>query len=244
MTPTSISVQSASDSHINLYLAVIDKVYLDPCHTEEGPTIIGRTVAALVAAFSYMPGFDVADMTDATVGGAPGKAFKFSNSIDVATFKCSAENLPIGTHQKDGRDVDVTMFGHESDRFWVLDAGGTTVFAAITDNPQFVQAAEPVLEAISFEHGSPTPAPAASGPAGDLDATFVSARYGYSVDYSSAWTASQAAADPVTIDDPCSDPCAGDPFDGLDCGPYPPGCGDPGLTFGFFWESPPVRLPA
>ena len=145
--PASAS-QSASDSHDRpLPRRHRQGLSQIPCHTEDGPTIIGsRPLQALVSAFSYMPGFDVADVTDGDeLAGHRARPSQFSNSIDVAKFKCSAENLPIGTYQKDGQDVDVTMFGDESDRFWVLDAGGTTVFTAITDNPQFVQAAEPVV---------------------------------------------------------------------------------------------------
>jgi hypothetical protein len=153
-TFNSIALANATDGTQNIYVVVVDKVYLDPCHTDDGPTDIGPGVNDLVAAFSSMPDFDVGNLRDATVGGAPGKAFRFSNAIDVAAAGCSGDVLPFGTYDNDGEDIDIAMFGNESDRFWVVNAAGTRVLIAITKVPSIVQATQEVLDSISFDSGS------------------------------------------------------------------------------------------
>jgi hypothetical protein len=152
-SPNSIVLERASDGAMNVYLAVLDKVYPDPCHTEDGPTAIGPDVDDLVAAFSAMPGFEVTDVRDATVGGANGTSFQIRNSIDVVQAGCSEDMLPLGTYERDGSDLELSMFGGESDRFWVLDAGGTRLLMAVTDVA--IAATLPVRDSISFA-GAPT----------------------------------------------------------------------------------------
>jgi len=150
LTPNSVALASRSDGSVNIYMAVIDKVYPDPCHTAGGPSAIGGGVDDLVTALSSMPGFDLADLADATVGGASGKSFTISNSIDVAAASCSGDTLLLGTFQKDGVGTDLPMFGGESDRFWVVDANGTRVLVAITDVTRIVQGTQPVFDSIAF----------------------------------------------------------------------------------------------
>jgi hypothetical protein len=150
----SIALESRSEGSINVALIVMDKVYPDPCHTATGKRVTAPGVDALVNAFSSMPDFDVTDISDATVGGANGKSFTISNSIDVAADKCSEDMLFLGTYDKDGKDVDVTMFGGETDLFWVVNANGTRVLIAITNTPRIVQEAQPVLDSVSFGDGS------------------------------------------------------------------------------------------
>ena len=151
LTPNSFSIAKSADDSFNIYLAVIDKIYRDPCHTADGPSVIGSGVDDLVAAFSAMPGFEVADLKDATVGGAAGRVFLFSNSINVAAANCSGTMLPFGTRAEDGRDVDVAIFGGETDRFWVVQAGPTRVLITVTDNR--VKAMQPLLDSLSFGEG-------------------------------------------------------------------------------------------
>ena len=134
LTPNSIGLGVKANGSINVFMSVMGKVYSDPCHTKAGPTAVGTGVAALVGALSSMSGFQVTEVSSATVGGATGKGFKITNSIDVAASKCSGTMLPIGTYDKSGADVDVSMFGGETDRFWVVDAGGVRVLIAVTDN--------------------------------------------------------------------------------------------------------------
>ena len=129
----SISIERRTDGSINLYLAIMNKVYPDPCQPAGGPDVIGPAVGDLVTSLSSMPGFEVSDVRDVTVGGADGMSFQITNSIDVIEADCSGEMLPIGTYDRDGEDVDIAMFGGETDRFWVLDAGDTRVFMAVTD---------------------------------------------------------------------------------------------------------------
>lgn len=147
-THNSIAFASGSTASANVYLAVLEKVYSDPCQAAGGPAVIGPSVDALVAALSSMRGFEVTDVRDTTVGGATGKELKITNSIDVLEAKCSGEMLPIGTYDKNGEDVDIAMFGGESDVFWVLDASGTRIFMAVTE--AFVRATQPVRDSLSF----------------------------------------------------------------------------------------------
>lgn len=149
VTTTSFAIERLSDASINLFMAVADKVYPDPCHTDGGPTTLEPGTDALVSALSSMPNFEVTDVADASIGGADGKTFKFSNAIDVGAANCSGEMLPFATHDEDGEDVDIAIFGGETDQFWVLDADGTTLLLAITDNR--VATLQPLLDSIAFD---------------------------------------------------------------------------------------------
>lgn len=147
-TPNSIGLARKADASVNVYMAVMGKVYSDPCHATAGPKAVGTGVDALVAALSSMTGFVVTNVGAATVGGAEGVGFTITNSIDVATAKCSGNMLPIGTYENNGGDVDIPMFGGERDQFWVLDAGGVRVFMAVTDSQ--VGATKAVRDGMSF----------------------------------------------------------------------------------------------
>jgi hypothetical protein len=153
----SITIERRSDGTINVALIVMNKVYGHPCHPDRpstGPRAIGPGVEALVAAFSSMPGFEISDVSDATVGGASGKSFQLGNEIDVPLSECLDDRLVIGTYDREGEDVDIAMFGGESDLFWVVDSAGTRVLIAITNIPSIVEATRPVLESLSFGFGS------------------------------------------------------------------------------------------
>jgi hypothetical protein len=149
-----LGFQRLGGGNVNLALIVLDQVYPDPCRTTDGPSPVAPGVDALVAAFSTMPGFSVTDRREATVGGAAGTAFTISNSIDPAGAGCSQGKLLLGTYDRDGTDIDVEMFGGEQDRFWVVDAGGVRVLLAITDTPDIVAGAQPVLDSLAFDGGS------------------------------------------------------------------------------------------
>jgi hypothetical protein len=149
-TRNGLSVANQTDGSTNVALMALDKVYSDPCHTGPGPRAIGSGVDALVAAFSSMPGFKVTDIRDVVVGTATGKLFTISNTVDVAKSHCSDTQLVLGTYVKDGTDFDVKMFGGESDRFWVLDAGGTRILVAVTNTPDIVRGAQPVVDSLVF----------------------------------------------------------------------------------------------
>ena len=108
-----------------LTLVVVPQIYPDPCHTESDPTTIGPSVDDLVSALSSMTGFSVTGIEDATVGGATGKSFTLSNSIDLVANQCtSSEVLWIG---RDGDDVPVLEGAPASEALWAVDASGTTV---------------------------------------------------------------------------------------------------------------------
>jgi hypothetical protein len=147
-TRNSIGIERRSDSKIGIVLLRMDKVYPDPCHTEGGSTVVGTGVDALVTALSSLPRFAVTDVRDATVDGASGKEFKFTNSIPTRNSTCSGDMLPIGTYEENGADVDIPMFGMETDRFWVLDVGGTRVLMAVTEN--FFEATQQVRDGLAF----------------------------------------------------------------------------------------------
>jgi hypothetical protein len=111
-----------------LTLVVMNKVYRDPCHTEKAPTAIGPGVDDLVGALLAMKGFQTSDIKDVTVGGAAGKSFTLSNSIDLRAAHCSRSDvLVIGTNDNNGVDVPVLETADGADALWVVDASGTTV---------------------------------------------------------------------------------------------------------------------
>jgi hypothetical protein len=148
LTANSVGVSKVADGSVNMFMAVVDKTYSDPCHTDSGPSPVQPGVEPLLAALSAMPGFNVADVTNVTVGGAQGKHFVITNSIDVGAAGCSGEQVLIGTYDKAGTSADISMFGGETDEFWILDAGGTTVLIAVTDNK--VATLQPLLDSLTF----------------------------------------------------------------------------------------------
>ena len=154
LTPTNVSLAPVDNGNVNIGLIVLNKVYWDPCHPDAGPDAFGSSVDELVGALSAITDFEVANLNDATVGGASGKAFDFNNSIDVAASGCSSNPLPFATRQEDGKDVDIEIFSGESDRFWALDASGTTVLIAITNTPQIVAGTQSVFDSLTFGDGS------------------------------------------------------------------------------------------
>ena len=93
-------------------------------------------------------------MSNGAIGGAPGKTFTISNSIDVAKANCSGGKLVIGTYEKDAQELPVEMFGGETDQFWVINAGGTVVLIAVNDNAESRQDVLPVVHGISFDGAS------------------------------------------------------------------------------------------
>ncbi len=146
----SINFARTSDRTVNVYVAIMGKVYPNPCHPERGLDAAGSDVDDLVTALSSMDGFVVTDVSDATVGGASGKTFTVTNEIDAAS-NCSGGMLPIGTYLTNGEDVDIAMFPGETDQFWVLAAGGTRVFMAVTDKA--VEATREVRDSLVFHDG-------------------------------------------------------------------------------------------
>jgi len=152
LTPNSLSLANATDATVNIFFAVVDKVYTDPCHRETGPTAIGPAVDSLVDAFSSMPGFEVTDVKFVLVGGAAARSFTISNSINAAAANCSGDALALGTTNEDGDDVDITMFGGESDVFRVVNAGGTRVLVAVTNTPQIVEEVQPLVDRLLFDN--------------------------------------------------------------------------------------------
>jgi hypothetical protein len=124
-------------------LVKVAAVYPDPCHTEGGPTPVGPSVDDLVAAFSSMAGFELTDMKDAVVGGATGKAFTLTNSINPSADGCSSPDVVwIG---RDASGDDILEGAPAADPVWVLDVAGTTILMG---------APQEVVDTISFEAGS------------------------------------------------------------------------------------------
>ena len=152
LTLTSVGIADASDGTMNIFMAVVNKVYPDPCHTKgtaNQPVRVSPGVDGLVNALSSVAGFQVTGLTDTALGGVRGNAFRFGNDIDVVEERCTGDMLPFVTHVgEDGQDVDVAMFGGESDQFWVLLAGDVRVLIAVTDSK--VSAVQPVLDSVTF----------------------------------------------------------------------------------------------
>lgn len=108
-----------------LAFVVMDSVYPDPCHSDGNPTPVGAGVGALVDALSSMKGFRLDGLADATVGGAPGKSFTLTNSIDLEADNCTNQDVVwIG---RDGDDVPVLEGAPGADPVWVVDVAGTTL---------------------------------------------------------------------------------------------------------------------
>jgi hypothetical protein len=145
-TPNSVSLASLADESLNVYIAVIDKVYGDPCRPGKGATTVAPGVDKLVAALAAMKGFEVADRQDVSIGGASGTSFTISNSING--LSCAKSPMPFATYDKDGKNTDVGIFAGEHDTFWVLDAGGTRLLIAVTDSR--VDEVAPILQSLAF----------------------------------------------------------------------------------------------
>ena len=139
------------DGRLSINLAVIDKVYPDPCHPAS-PRAVGAGVDGLISSLSSMKGFKVINMADVTIGGASGKAFTLINTI-TADAGCAGAQLPFATYQKGSAATDLQMFPEERDLTWALEAGGTTVVIFVNDSAVSVQASQPVLS-LSFDPAS------------------------------------------------------------------------------------------
>jgi hypothetical protein len=110
----------------NTFLAIVvmASVYPDPCHTEGSPNAVKPGVDALVNALSTMHGFRIVGVKNVTVGGASGKSFTLTNSIDLKAARCSSPDvLWIG---RDGDNAPV-LETPGSDALSVVDASGTTL---------------------------------------------------------------------------------------------------------------------
>jgi hypothetical protein len=128
-------------------MAVVDKVYADPCKTAGGPRPVAPSVDALVTALSRVAHIRLTALANATIGGARGKTFRFGGASTLQTLNCGSM-LKFATHVENGKDIDIAIFPGETDQFWAVDAAGTTVLIAITDNK--VAAVQPVLNSVSF----------------------------------------------------------------------------------------------
>lgn len=90
----------ASDITFELF----DKVYADPCHNDRGllNPLPGPSVADLVAALTKMPSVTVSPVTDATIGGLPGKQLTLTAPNSFAGCTLTSDGyfriwqLPLG----------------------------------------------------------------------------------------------------------------------------------------------------
>ena len=143
LTRNNVTWRSSSNGFLTL--VVVNAVYADPCHTESGPTPIGTSVDDLIGAFTSMTGFQVKDVSDVSIGGADGKAFSLSNSIDPNADGCSNPDvLAIG---KDGSDADILFGGSEAESLWAVNDAEKIVLiggpAAAVDTVEFDPTAQP-----------------------------------------------------------------------------------------------------
>lgn len=154
LAQNSVGFELASSGISNVGLFVLDGVYADPCHPSADPQPVGPGVDGVVEALAAIKDFSVTDVREVTVGGAHGEAFLFGN--DINPEGCADTPMPFGTSDKngDGQQVDVPMFGGETDRFWALDVDGTTIVIAITDTPTIVADTQPVFDSLAFGDGS------------------------------------------------------------------------------------------
>lgn len=150
--PNNINFALQGQGPINVYFAVIDKVYPDPCHPVGATRAVGSGVDGLLAALSSMKGFKVTSASDVAIGGATGKSFTLGNSF-TADSGCTGGKVRFATYKTGSGAADLEMFPEERDLTWALDAGGTTVMIFVNDSAASVQASQPVLT-VSFDNGA------------------------------------------------------------------------------------------
>ena len=145
-----LELWSSDPGNVNVAMIVLNQVYADPCNTDAGPTALAAGVDNLVGALSDMAGVQIDEVTDTDVGGAPAKTFTFRAP------SCSTGSQPVIGRLESPTDcaiprcLEITMFGGESDIFWVVDAGGTTVLIAVTNTAAILQEAQPVVDSLLF----------------------------------------------------------------------------------------------
>ena len=150
LTPTSVVLASSTDGSTNLAMYVLNKVYGDPCHPAGAATAVQPGADKLLTALAGVTGFAVGSAQPVNIGGAAGTTFTFGNAINPGPAGCAANPMPFGRHANGGTDVDVQMFGGETDQFWALDDGATTMLIAVTDSR--VDAVQPLIDSISFKN--------------------------------------------------------------------------------------------
>lgn len=114
----------------------VQRVYADPCHPENGVagTHTGPSNAdELVEELSSLPGFDVTEVSTATVGGLTARHFTITQAIDTAAEDCTEDPwLPMvitwdgsvsGELARRNLAVSLSTAGSVPEHFWVISRG-------------------------------------------------------------------------------------------------------------------------
>lgn len=114
----------ATGAFVNFEVPVA--VYADPCQTGSGVKVpnLGPTVDDFVAELSKLPKFTVGPVTDAIVGGLPGKQFDLTNAIPSNGTGCTAQNALIHVWST-GSNVGGDTLGGLRQHVIVVDVHGT-----------------------------------------------------------------------------------------------------------------------
>ena len=187
--PTEWSLKSLSEgdasfqnTHVNggdgaawITIDRVESVYDDPCHGESIDLPPSATVDGLVTALTSMVGFTPGPVTDAVVGGRPGKAVELRNEIATSTAGCKqGQMLPMWTFRG---GTDAATNGWSRENLWIVDVDGEpllidgTMFIGSTPEDSRTEI-EQVVQTIRFGSASPAPVPsvapaaAAASPAG------------------------------------------------------------------------------
>lgn len=135
-------------------IAIVDNVYVDPCHPDLGlrDPPIGPTPADLAEALTSVPGWEVTAISDVTMDGFTGKHVKLIAPADAsACYQKEAMLLPTRTWPL----FFAAVRANEPMELWILDVQGTrlVIHAGSEPNASAAELAElhAVIESIRID---------------------------------------------------------------------------------------------
>jgi hypothetical protein len=140
-----------------LNFEVVDNLYVDPCHAEQGlhQPPVGTSVDDLANALSAMPAWQPTSPTDIMVDGYPGKRLQLIAPADSSS--CTDTELRLFHVIGDSRDSRYLPALRESEHLdvWIVDVRGTRVVIIAGSSPRALPSdlaqLQAVIDSVKFD---------------------------------------------------------------------------------------------
>jgi hypothetical protein len=194
LTSNHVRLQNtANDGLQDLTLAVLTKIYTDPCDTAGGSRFAPHRADSLLTVLASLPAYAVDNINNTSIGAAAGSSFMLRDAVPEATGGCSGpEPRWIGTYAVDqsepATEVDLALSGGSFHPMWVVDIDGSAVLvmAGVRDgSAESLAAAQRLIDSIWFmRYSADVPDDPLGAP---LDRRFSSLVNEISIAYPQAW---------------------------------------------------------